>query len=84
MFNIFQIVAVRVLQRNIRIFLSVRDWPWWRLLARISPLLNVKRTEELLKISNNELQALKSKLDRIETEKQFLKAENDRLELKVS
>lgn len=78
-----QVLAVRCIQRNVRIFLSVRDWPWWRLLVRVSPLLNVNRTEELLKISNDELQVLKAKLDRIEAEKQFLKTENDRLEAKV-
>jgi hypothetical protein len=30
--------------------MSVRDWPWWRLLVRVTPLLNVHRTEEELKI----------------------------------
>lgn len=42
-------IAVRCVQRNVRKFMVVRDWPWWRLLVRITPLLNVHRTEYELK-----------------------------------
>lgn len=45
-----QDLAVRCIQRNVRKFISVRDWPWWRLLVRVTPLLNVHRTEEELRI----------------------------------
>jgi len=45
-----QDLAVRCIQRNVRKFMSVRDWPWWRLLVRVTPLLNVHRTEEELRI----------------------------------
>lgn len=79
-----QELAVRCIQRNVRAFLQVRDWPWWRLLVRVTPLLNVHRTEEQLKIANDELQALKMKLDKMETDRNTLKTENLRLEAKVS
>lgn len=42
-------IAVRCIQRNVKKFMVVRDWPWWRLLVRITPLLNVHRTEIELK-----------------------------------
>jgi myosin-18 len=45
-----QDLAVRCIQRNVRKFLMVRDWPWWRLLVRVTPLLNVHRTEEELRM----------------------------------
>ncbi|KAK9892321.1 hypothetical protein WA026_019777 [Henosepilachna vigintioctopunctata] len=45
-----QDLAVRCIQRNVRKFMLVRDWPWWRLLVRVTPLLNVHRTEEKLKL----------------------------------
>lgn len=42
-------IAIRCIQRNVQKFMVVRDWPWWRLLVRITPLLNVHRTEYELK-----------------------------------
>ena len=29
--------------------MGVRGWPWWRLLIKITPMLNVHRTEDMLK-----------------------------------
>lgn len=78
-----QELAVRCIQRNVKAFLAVRDWPWWRLLVRVTPLLNVHRTEEQLKLAQDELQSLKLKLEKIETERTTLKTENNRLEVKV-
>lgn len=49
--NFWQVqdVAIRCIQRNVRKLQAVRVWPWWRLMLRLSPLLNVHRTEEELK-----------------------------------
>ncbi|XP_037923856.1 unconventional myosin-XVIIIa isoform X3 [Hermetia illucens] len=79
-----QELAVRCIQRNVKAFLAVRDWPWWRLLVRVTPLLNVHRTEEQLKIANDELQSLRAKLDKSENDRNSLKTENDKLEAKLS
>ncbi|KAE8737519.1 hypothetical protein FOCC_FOCC017017, partial [Frankliniella occidentalis] len=76
-------MAVRCIQRNVRKFMSVRDWPWWRLLVRVTPLLNVHRTEEELRAKSEELEALRSKVDKLEAERTQLKHESDRLEAKV-
>lgn len=76
-------MAVRCIQRNVKAFLSVRDWQWWRLLVRIRPLLNVHRTEEELKLAIDELKALKAKLAKIENDRNLLRTENMRLESKV-
>jgi myosin heavy chain 6/7 len=35
-----QRLALSVLQRNIKKYLSLRNWPWWKLYAKIKPLLN--------------------------------------------
>lgn len=64
--------------------MKVREWPWWRLLVRVTPLLNVHRTEEQLKIATTELQVLKSKLEKVEGERNSLKTENSKLESRVS
>lgn len=76
-------MAVRCIQRNVKAFLSVRDWQWWRLLVRIRPLLNVHRTEEELKLAIDELKALKAKLAKTENDRNLLRTENMRLESKV-
>ena len=44
-----QVVAVRCIQRNIRKFMAIRQWPWWRLLTKVLPLVEVTRTEEELR-----------------------------------
>ena len=50
---------------------------------RVMPLLNVHRTEEQLKIANEELLCLRAKLERIENDRNELKTENQKLEAKV-
>jgi hypothetical protein len=44
-----QDIAIRCLQKNVRKFMAVREWPWWRLLVKLTPMLNVHRTEDQLK-----------------------------------
>uniref|UniRef100_A0A8D8R4Z1 Unconventional myosin-XVIIIa n=1 Tax=Cacopsylla melanoneura TaxID=428564 RepID=A0A8D8R4Z1_9HEMI len=78
-----QDVAVRCLQRNIRKFMDVRDWSWWRLYLKIHPLLNVHRTDQELQAKTEELAALKSKLEKLEMERNILKQDNTRLESKL-
>uniref|UniRef100_A0A182N298 Myosin motor domain-containing protein n=1 Tax=Anopheles dirus TaxID=7168 RepID=A0A182N298_9DIPT len=75
-----QELAVKCIQRNVRAFLKVRDWPWWRLLVRVTPLLAVHRTEEQLKAATVELQQVRAKLEKIEAERNELKATNHKLE----
>ncbi|XP_076254274.1 myosin heavy chain-like isoform X2 [Rhynchophorus ferrugineus] len=79
-----QDLAVRCLQRNVRKFMLVREWPWWRLLVRVTPLLNVHRTEEELRAKTEELEALKQKLQKLDYERNSLKHDNDKLEAKLS
>ncbi|KAK7595346.1 hypothetical protein V9T40_013171 [Parthenolecanium corni] len=77
-------VAIRCIQRNVRKFMSVRDWQWWRLLVRITPLLNVHRTEQELKSKTEELESLRSSLEKLEQERNSLRQENSKLDAKVS
>ncbi|XP_060867262.1 unconventional myosin-XVIIIa-like isoform X3 [Metopolophium dirhodum] len=77
-------IAVRCIQRNVKKFMVVRDWPWWRLLVRITPLLNVHRTEYELKQKSDELEQLRNKVDKLEQERSQLKMDNDRLEQRLA
>ncbi|KAJ6636273.1 Unconventional myosin-XVIIIb [Pseudolycoriella hygida] len=69
-------------QRVSRKRVQVKDWPWWRLLVRITPLLDVNRTDEQLKAALSDIQNLKQKLEKSEAERNFLKNENEKLECK--
>ncbi|XP_023175387.1 myosin heavy chain, muscle isoform X7 [Drosophila hydei] len=41
-----QRVALKVVQRNLRKYLQLRTWPWYKLWQKIKPLLNVSRIED--------------------------------------
>ncbi|XP_072934275.1 unconventional myosin-XVIIIa [Epargyreus clarus] len=79
-----QHTAARCVQRNVRAFLAVRDWPWWRLLVRVTPLLAVHRTEHRLKQAQEELETLRAKLEKVENERTHYKNETEKFETKLS
>merc|ERR1739838_462965 len=41
-----QVVGLSVLQRNIRKFFAIRNWPWWKLYLLVQPMLSVCRAED--------------------------------------
>ena len=55
-----------MLQRNIRKYLFLRDWKWWKLYTKVKPLLNVARTEDELRQKEEELNKLREKMSRDE------------------
>jgi len=57
-----QRIAIAVLQRNVRKYLFLRDWKWWRLYTKVKPLLNVARTEDELRQKEEELNKLREKM----------------------
>lgn len=46
-----QRLALVVVQRNLRKYLQIRTWPWWKLWQKVKPLLNVTRIEDELAVS---------------------------------
>lgn len=52
-----QRVALIVVQRNLRKYLQLRTWPWYRLWQKVKPLLNVTRVED-------EIRALEDKANK--------------------
>jgi myosin heavy chain 6/7 len=69
-----QRIALLVIQRNLRKFLTLRNWLWWKLYSKVKPLLNVARIED-------ELKALEEKLKK--EHEAFEKEEKLRKELEV-
>uniref|UniRef100_H3AWW6 Myosin heavy chain 16 n=1 Tax=Latimeria chalumnae TaxID=7897 RepID=H3AWW6_LATCH len=48
-------IGLIVIQRNVRKFLQLRFWGWWKLYNKVKPLLNVARQEEEMKEKEEEL-----------------------------
>lgn len=44
-------LALQVVQRNLRKYLQLRTWPWWKMWQKVKPLLNVTRVEDELAVS---------------------------------
>nr|CAB3264151.1 unconventional myosin-XVIIIa [Phallusia mammillata] len=78
-----QEVAVRCIQRNIRKFMAIRQWPWWRLLTKVLPLVEVTRTEEDLREKQAEFDLLKEKFDRVVEERDEFKLSNSKYETRL-
>ncbi|XP_063624540.1 myosin heavy chain, muscle isoform X44 [Cydia splendana] len=72
-----QRVALQVVQRNLRKYLQLRTWPWWKLWQKVKPLLNVSRVEdELAKLeekANKAIEALE-KEEKLRKELEVLNA----------
>ncbi|NXY07659.1 MY18B protein, partial [Pteruthius melanotis] len=78
-----QRLAVRCIQKNLGVFQAVRHWPWWQLLSHVRPLLSVNLAEEQLRAKEEELAALRRKLEKSEQACSELRQTTESLESKV-
>ncbi|KGL96603.1 Unconventional myosin-XVIIIb, partial [Charadrius vociferus] len=78
-----QRLAIRCIQKNLVVFQAVRHWPWWQLLSRVRPLLSVNLAEEQLRAKEEELAALRRKLEKSEQACGELRQTAEKLESKV-
>ncbi|CAF1027431.1 unnamed protein product [Rotaria sordida] len=60
--RIQQLHAIRVIQRNGRALMKIRNWKWWRLFTKIKPLLHVAKQDEELKQKQEEIDRLKTEM----------------------
>lgn len=61
--RIQQLNAIRVIQRNGRALMKIRNWKWWRLFTKIKPLLQVTRQDEELTQKQEEIRRMKSEIE---------------------
>jgi myosin protein heavy chain len=61
--RIQQLNAIRVIQRNGRALMKIRNWAWWRLFTKIKPLLQVTRQDEELNQKQEEIRRLKTEME---------------------
>ncbi|XP_054248542.1 unconventional myosin-XVIIIb [Indicator indicator] len=78
-----QRLAVRCIQKNLVVFQAVRHWSWWQLLSRVRPLLSVSLADEQLHAKEEELAALRKKLEKSEQACSELRQTTEKLESKI-
>uniref|UniRef100_A0AAY5L4B0 Myosin motor domain-containing protein n=1 Tax=Esox lucius TaxID=8010 RepID=A0AAY5L4B0_ESOLU len=79
-----QQMAVRCIQNNIRALRGVAKWSWWKLLCRLRPLLDVNMDDQRLRAKEDEIIALRRRLEKSERERNELRQSTDILETKVT
>eukprot|EP00040_Diaphanoeca_grandis_P003989 m.26625 g.26625 ORF g.26625 m.26625 type:complete len:1353 (+) comp15482_c0_seq1:117-4175(+) len=55
--------AVGIIQRNVRAFITLRKWPWWRLYCKIKPMLSELQKRQNQNALADEIKALREQLD---------------------
>merc|ERR1712025_186762 len=74
-----QRVGLSVIQRNIRKWLGLKNWLWWRLYVKVKPLLAVAAQEDEMKVKEEELVKTKETLEK--TEKKLKEFEEQNVSL---
>jgi len=69
-------MGLTVIQRNIRKWLTLRNWQWWKLYTRVKPLLSIARQEDEMKKMEEEFEKTKEELARIEKLAKELEEQN--------
>ncbi|XP_076340345.1 myosin heavy chain, muscle-like isoform X2 [Tachypleus tridentatus] len=71
-----QRVALLIIQRNLRKFLQLRNWLWWKLYSKVKPLLSMARIEDELKELEDKLKAATEALEKEEKLRKELEIQN--------
>ncbi|XP_023210290.1 myosin heavy chain, muscle-like isoform X18 [Centruroides sculpturatus] len=74
-----QRVALLVIQRNLRRFLTLRNWLWWKLYAKVKPLLTMAKVEDELKALEEKLKKAEEALQKEEKLRKDLEVHNVKL-----
>src|SRR5690606_5765801 len=79
-----RIDGIRLIQRNWRTYLALKDWPWWKAFTRARPLINIHKQDQEMKEAKNKIEELKKKIEsEIEAKKELLGEKEDiEIELK--
>ncbi|KXS11953.1 hypothetical protein M427DRAFT_46743 [Gonapodya prolifera JEL478] len=72
--------AIKIIQKNARVYVTLREWSWWRLYSKVKPLLNVTRVDTELQKKDVEIKALDEQLVKEREEKARLEKLRAQLE----
>ncbi|GCB65004.1 hypothetical protein scyTo_0000353 [Scyliorhinus torazame] len=79
-----QRLALCCIQKNIRSYWKIRQWQWWQLMSSIRPMLNINLVDENLRVKEEEVGALRKKLEKSHRERNEVRENADLLEGKAS
>ncbi|XP_068126217.1 unconventional myosin-XVIIIa isoform X5 [Hyperolius riggenbachi] len=79
-----QELAIRCIQKNIKKNKGVKGWPWWKLFTTVRPLIQVQLTEDQIRGKDEEIQQMKSRVEKAEKERNELRLNTDRLESRIT
>lgn len=54
--------AIRIMQRNARIYVSLREWPWWKIYAKLKPLNAAYRVDSQMREKEQKITALETQV----------------------
>ncbi|XP_055593753.1 myosin heavy chain, muscle-like [Uranotaenia lowii] len=74
-----QRVALEIVQRNLRRYLKLRTWPWFKLWTKVRPLLNVSRVEDQIAKLEEKATLAQEAFEREERLRRDLEAMNSKL-----
>ncbi|KAG0178217.1 hypothetical protein DFQ29_003789 [Apophysomyces sp. BC1021] len=72
--------AIKVMQRNARVYVTLREWPWWKVYAKLKPLNVAYRVETQIKERDQKIIDLENQVKAYQEQVDLLKNRNDELE----
>jgi len=75
-------VALSVIQRNIRRWMAMRNWQWWKLYTRVKPLLTQAKAEDEMRKMAEEYEATKAELEKTQKRMKEVEEQNEMLQRK--
>lgn len=81
--RLYRAEATRIIQRNFQVYLDLQSNPWWRLFARMKPMLGATRQAAEVKKRDEMIQHLEEKMLLEAEEKQRVEDERRRAEMDI-
>nr|ASM56386.1 myosin heavy chain isoform Mhc_X5 [Lethocerus indicus]ASP18631.1 myosin heavy chain isoform Mhc_X5 [Lethocerus indicus] len=74
-----QRLSLQVVQRNLRKYMALRTWPWWKMWTKVKPLLNVANVEEEMRKLEELVATTQAALEKEEKARKEVEALNAKL-----
>jgi myosin protein heavy chain len=81
--RLYRAEATRIIQRNFQVYLDLQSNPWWRLFARMRPMLGATRQAAEVKKRDEMIQQLELKMEEEAMEKQRVEDDRRRAEMDI-